>query len=156
EMVRVLAHEICVPIKLAADGKRTRAPLSNDIALLYLNGLEGRWELKPFHGITTAPILSIDGSIRVAKGYDARTGLWCHNIPNITVPTKPTKDDAKQALMLLRTFFRTFPFTDAARLYDQKLTVEIIDLTQPAGLDESSFLAALLTAVCRQSLELAP
>src|SRR5262249_50448247 len=64
EMVRVLAHEICVPIKLAADGKRTRAPLSNDIALLYLNGLEGRWELKPFHGITTAPILSIDGSIR--------------------------------------------------------------------------------------------
>jgi hypothetical protein len=33
--------------------------------------------------------------------------------------------------------------------------VEVIDITQP-GLDESTFLAALLTAVCRQSLETAP
>jgi hypothetical protein len=31
-----------------------------------------------------------------------------------------------------------------------------VDLTKPAGLDESSFLAALVTAVCRQSLDLAP
>ena len=57
---------------------------------------------------------------------------------------------------LLRQFFRTFPFADAARLYDPDLAVEIVDLTKPAGLDESSFLAALLTAVCRQSLDLAP
>jgi hypothetical protein len=34
--------------------------------------------------------------------------------------------------------------------------VEVIDIGQPPGLDESSFLAALLTAVCRQSLETAP
>jgi hypothetical protein len=59
-------------------------------------------------------------------------------------------------LKKLRGFFRTFPFADATRLYDPDLAVEIVDPTKPAGLDESSFVAALLTAVCRQSLDLAP
>ena len=159
EVVRVLAHEICIPTKVrTTKGKveRIPVPLSKDIAQLYLHGLEGSWGLKPFHGIVTAPILSGDGGIRIASGYDARSGLWCHNIPNITIPDKPTKSDAERALRKLRQFFRTFPFADAARLYDPDLAVEIVDLTKPAGLDESSFLAALLTAVCRQSLELAP
>jgi hypothetical protein len=159
EMVRVLAHEICIPTKdlIARDGTvRIPAPLSKDVAQIYLHGLEGSWGLKPFHGITTAPILSDDGSIRSASGYDARSGLWCHNIPNVAVPAKPTENAAKQALSLLREFFRTFPFADSARLNDPDLGVEVVDLTKPAGLDESSFLAALLTAVCRQSLEHAP
>jgi putative DNA primase/helicase len=159
EMVRVLAHEICCPTKelTPRDGSvRVPAPLSKDVAQIYLHGLEGRWGLKPFHGITTAPILSDDGAIRTASGYDTRTGLWCHNIPDIAIPAKPTKGDAERALRKLRGFFRTFPFADAARLYDPDLAVEVVDLTKPAGLDESSFLAALLTAVCRQSLELAP
>ena len=34
--------------------------------------------------------------------------------------------------------------------------IEVIDINQPPGLDESTFLAALLTAVCRQSLPTAP
>jgi hypothetical protein len=159
EMVRILAHEICVPIKertINGEVRRIPVPLSKDIALLYLHGLEGSWGLEPFHGIVTAPILSGDGSIRVAHGYDAASGLWCHNIPAVAVPDKPTKQDAERALRRLRQFFRTFPFADASRLYDPDLAVEIVDLTKPAGLDESSFLAALLTAVCRQSLDLAP
>src|SRR5262245_16507138 len=82
--------------------------------------------------------------------------MWCHDIPNITIPAKPTEDHAKRALRQLRQFFRTFPFADAARLSDPDLGVEVVDLTEPAGIDESSFLAALLTAVCRQSLDLAP
>jgi hypothetical protein len=155
EMVRVLAHEICIPTKRHG-GERIRVPLSRDIAQLYLHGLEGSWGLKPFRGITTAPILSDDGTIRTTSGYDARTGLWCHNIPDIIVPTNPTKNDAERALRLLRQLFRTFPFADAARVYDDDLTVEIVDLAKPAGLDESSFHAALLTGVCRQSLELTP
>jgi hypothetical protein len=154
EMVRVLAHEICIPTKELAT--TMPVPLSKDIAQLYLRGLEGSWGLKPFRGITTAPILSDDGAIRTARGYDARTGLWCHDIPDVAIPTKPTKSDAERALRKLRGFFRTFPFADAARLYDPDLAVEVVDPTKAAGLDESSFLAALLTAVCRQSLELAP
>jgi CHC2 zinc finger len=159
EMVRVLAHEICIPTKelVARSGDvRVPAPLSKDVAQIYLHGLEGRWGLKPFHGITTAPILSDDGAIRTASGYDARTGLWCHSIPDVAIPAKPTKGEAERALRKVRGFFRTFAFADAARLYDPDLGVEIVDPTRSAGLDESSFLAALLTAVCRQSLDLAP
>ena len=159
EMVRVLAHEICIPTKMRiTKGKveKIPVPLSKDIAQLYLHGLEGSWGLKPFRGIITAPILSSDGSIRIASGYDPRTGLWCHNIPNISIPAKPTEADAKAALMRLRQFFCTFPFADAERVHDPGLGVEVVDLSKPAGLDESSFLAALLTAVCRQSLDLAP
>ena len=87
---------------------------------------------------------------------DAQSGLWCHDIPDIAIPAEPTKDDAERALRKLSGLFRTFPFADAARLSDPDLDVEVVDLTKPAGLDESSFLAALLTAVCRQSLDLAP
>jgi hypothetical protein len=104
QMVRVLAHDLCIPtevrIKRKARNKkdeeeRTPVPLSNDIAQLYLYGLEGSWGLKPFQGITTAPILSSDGSIRIASGYDAASSLWCHNIPNIVIPAKPTEDEAR-------------------------------------------------------------
>src|SRR5262245_17449367 len=98
EMVRVLAHEICVPTKVRTRKdveERIPVPLSKDIAQLYLHGLEGSWGLEPFRGITTAPILGDDGSIRTASGYDAATGLWCHDIPNITIPAKPTENNAK-------------------------------------------------------------
>jgi hypothetical protein len=159
EMVRVLAHEICTPTKVRTRkgaAERIPVPLSNDIAQLYLHGLEGSWGLKPFHGIVTAPLLSDDGGIRIASGYDAQSGLWCHGLPHITIPAEPAKDDAERALRKLRGRFRTFPFADAARLSDPDLGVEAVDLTKPAGLDESSFLVALLTAVCRQSLDLAP
>jgi hypothetical protein len=159
EMVRVLAHEICIPTKelITRDATvRVPAPLSKDVAQIYLHGLEGSWGLKPFHGITTAPILSDDGAIRSASGYDPRSGLWCHNIPDVAVPAKPTRGDAERALSRLRGFFHTFPFADAARRHDPDLGVEVVDPTKPAGLDESSFLAAVLSAVCRQSLELAP
>jgi len=159
EMVRVLAHEICIPTKLTIAGaEHIPIPLSNDIAKLYLHGLEGCWGLKPFHGITTSPILSGDGVIRAASGYDACSGLWCHNIPAVIVPAQPTRDNAEQALRRLRRVFRTFPFADAARVHDPKLGVEVVNLEEGlrAGLDESIFLTALMTAVCRQSLELAP
>ena len=57
---------------------------------------------------------------------------------------------------MLRQTFRTFPFGDAPRRWDASLEVEVIDITKPPGLDESAFLVALLTAVCRPSLWLAP
>jgi hypothetical protein len=155
EAVRVHAHEICTPIKWRAK-KRLAVPLSKDIALLYLHGLEGRWRLKPFRGIATAPILSYDGSIRIADGYDAATGLWCHNIPDLCIPEQPTEEDAREALEGIRSTFETFPFADSVRTRDAERGVEITDRSRDAGLDESAFVAALLTAICRQSLNLAP
>jgi hypothetical protein len=116
EMTRVLAHEICRPVKLTKvktdDGKivweNRDVKLSTDVALLYLNGLEGRWGVNHFRGISTAPILANDGSIRIHDGFDERTGLWCHNIPELAVSPNPTEDEARRALSELRAFFQTF------------------------------------------------
>ena len=159
EAVRVYAHRLCRPVKIIkAKGETATVPvaLSRDIAQIYLNGLEGVWGLKNFHGITTSPILKNDGSIRVATGYDRETGLWCHNIPDLVIPEQPTATEARAALLRLREFFQTFPYADGARTLNPEYGVETTDFRKPMGLDESTFLVALLTAVCRQSLELAP
>lgn len=53
EAVRVLAHQLCVPIKLSAHRRAVHkepVPLSAEIAGLYLNGLEGRWGTQNVQG----------------------------------------------------------------------------------------------------------
>ena len=85
ENVRVLAHEITSPVRHTKQGK-VAAEIKQDVANIYLKGLEGQWGLKRFAGIATTPILSCDGTIRsMADGYDRATGLWCHNIPALSV-----------------------------------------------------------------------
>ena len=71
-------------------------------------------------------------------------------------PDRPTKDEAAAALLLLRRTFATFCFADAETVEDQVRGVAVVDTTKPPAKDESGFLAALLTAVCRPSLHLAP
>jgi hypothetical protein len=157
--VRVMAHEICNPVKLRRTRKGEQlipVSVSKDIAQIYLNGLQDRWNLPKLVGITTSPILENDGTIRIEKGYDKASGLWCHNVPRLNIPERPTEADARAALERLRHFFRTFPFADSIRVRDADLDVDVIDITNPPGLDESTFLAGLLTAVTRQSLDLAP
>jgi hypothetical protein len=107
-------------------------------------------------GITTTPLLSWDGSVRAAEGYDHATSLWCANVPILRMPRRPTYAQAQAALRLLRETFRTFPFSDAPRRQDEALGVEVVDLDQRPGADESTFLVGLLTAICRPSLWLAP
>ena len=147
DLVRTMAHELSVPKKVARAGlyrgyvvDRYREPLS---------AWPGRrWGLEPFRGIITAPVLNDDADIRVTAGYDHESGLWCHNVPNITVLDRPTEDDARAALQRLRGRFRTFPFADCKRIIEGEL--QVVDISQPPGLDESTFLVALMTAVCRQ------
>ena len=155
EAVRVFAHEICRPVKIVKD-KVIATTLSKDIASLYLRGLQGRWGLKRFEGITTAPILASDGSFRTGSGYDEATGLWCYNIPDVHVPEQPSRAQAKASLDALRYCFRTFPFADAEMIRDPSLRVDVVNPEAPIGLDESSFMVSLMTAVCRASLTLAP
>jgi hypothetical protein len=130
--------------------------LPDRVALLYLD-LDGKRGLPPLHGITYAPILSAGGRIRSHDGYDAETGQYCANVPDLShlVPVKPTRPQAAAALMKLRKVFATFPFADAPR---RRMPggLELVDVTKPPGMDESALLAALLTAICRPSLDLAP
>ena len=149
------AHFVCQPYKISKKGEEYDATLPPSIARMYL-GWKGQWHLPPLNGVTTAPLLSEDGSIRTARGYDAATGLWCESVPDVAslVPAKPTIDQAAAALMVVRDAFKTFCFADAKTIVIGGVTV--VDLSQPPGIDESSFLVSLLGAVCRASLWLAP
>jgi hypothetical protein len=77
-------------------------------------------------------------------------------VPPLELPERPTREQAEAALRLLRETFRTFPFADAARRADKVLGVDVVDVDQASGIDESAFLVGLMTAVCRPHLWLAP
>jgi hypothetical protein len=153
--VVALAHRLALPVKLDEEGKAKPVTLPLRVAEMYLSMI-GEWNLQPLAGVSTAPLLARDGSVRVVDGYDPTTKLWCCNIPMLTLPERPTDAEAAAALLLIRKTFRTFPFADAVRKTDSALGVDVVDITKSPALDESAFLTMLFTAVCRPSLWLAP
>lgn len=150
------AHRVAYPVKqrMNADGSILEVPvtLPNRVARLYLD-MRGDWNLRVLNGITTAPILSSDGSVLGRHGYDEGTGLWCDAVETPPMPPMVPMPLAAAALLRVRATFHTFPFADAPRV---TLRVEVVDIGQPPGCDESAFLMGLMTAVCRPSLWLAP
>ncbi|HEV2185615.1 MAG TPA: hypothetical protein VGR70_00300, partial [Stellaceae bacterium] len=153
--VVIEAHRICQPMKPDRNGDLVAVTLPDRVAKMYLD-MNGEWNLRPLNGIAVAPLLSADGSVHSQQGYDAASGLWCCTVPPLHLTERPSLDDAKAALRSLRAAFQTFPFADAVRRRDPVLGVDILDLDQNPGRDESAFLAGLLTAICRASLWLAP
>lgn len=87
-----------------------------------------------------------------------KSGIWQENVPDVSnlIPINPNRHDARAALSLIRETFATFCFADAQTVIDPVTKVNKIDLAFQPGRDESAFLVALLTAVCRPSLHLAP
>ena len=149
------AHQVCRPYALKK-GDEVDVGLPPWFALMYLEWW-GEWQLPALNGIASAPLLQDDGTINSTEGYDPASGMWCENVPDLTgrVPEQPTRDEAEAALQLIRRTFRTFCFADAETL-DDSSGVAVVDTSKAPGRDESSFLVALLTAVCRPSLHLAP
>jgi hypothetical protein len=153
------AHRACRPYLLKekeGELEEVSARLPRTTAVMYLDSHE--WNLPVLNGIASAPLLHADGSIHAADGYDAGTGLWCENVPDLSglVPARPTREEAAAALLALRTAFRTFPFADAEMVHDEGQPVPMVDISKPPGADESGFLVGLLTAAARSSLHLAP
>ncbi|MFM7255704.1 MAG: hypothetical protein ACKO3C_08620, partial [Betaproteobacteria bacterium] len=161
DVLILLAHKLCRPFeaKQAQEGRWTERNirLPKDIAMMYL-AWQGSWNLRPLNGIASAPMLSEDGSISSGEGYDVGSGIWQENVPDVSnlIPSSPNHDDAQAALALLRETFATFCFADALTAIDPVTKVNKIDLAFQPARDESAFLVALLTAVCRPSLHLAP
>ncbi|MCF3935319.1 hypothetical protein L1787_18145 [Acuticoccus sp. M5D2P5] len=155
------AHTLCRPfaVKTDRDGssREVDVRLPAHVARMYLDWF-GEWRLPALNGIACAPLLRENGSIHAVNGYDPASGNWCERIPEIErlIPAVPTMDDAARALRTLRTILRTFCFADALMTFDAAAGVEVVDITLPPGQDESAALAALMTAVCRPSLPLAP
>lgn len=154
-------HMCCRPYVIRVrDGvpAEVNAALPKGVALMYLD-MRGEWNLPPLNGIASAPLLDEAGTIHAHEGYDTRTGMWCERVPpglDAAVPTKPTRAEAAAALLVLRRLLRTFAFADASTTREEGQDVPVVDLSHPPGMDESTALVALLTAVCRPSLPLAP
>jgi hypothetical protein len=156
----LLAHEHCRPYMVKENKGvlvEVDARLPRALAVMYRDW-HGEWRLPPLNGIATAPLLQNDGTINSREGYDIGSGLWCEKLPDLTglIPERPTQDQAAAALHLIRGTFRTFCYADAETINDSAARIPVVDLRRPPGRDESSFIVALLTAVCRPSLHLAP
>lgn len=151
-IVAHLAHKLCQPVRLNKHGEFIRVTLPARVAQLCLDHHE--WRLRRLNGITTAPLLSSDGRIRSVRGYDPQTGLWCACRETPNVPAAPTRAEAEAALLTIRRQFQTFPFAGAAIVPSGFF--QVVDLERPPAEDESAFLAALVTAICRPSLPLVP
>ncbi|MGH6803705.1 MAG: hypothetical protein ACREC3_10110 [Methyloceanibacter sp.] len=149
------AHKVCRPYAFKK-GNAVDVGLPPLFALMYLDW-RGEWQLQPLNGVASSPLLLDDGTINSTEGYDPATGMWCEDVPDLIglVPERPTRDEAEAALRLIRETFRTFCFGDAETLNDAS-GVAMVDTSKAPERDESSFLVALLTAVCRPSLHLAP
>jgi len=153
EVVAHRVHAVAAPLlALRLRGQRVLKPttLPHRVAALYL-ALVGEWGLRPLAAIATTPGLRDDGAINARDGYDAEARIYRHRVPRIAVPERPTRSDAEAALLKLRRLLRTFPFADAWLDGDG-----FNALATPPGHDETAALVALLTAVCRANLPLAP
>jgi hypothetical protein len=160
DAVVLLAHQICRPYVKRVGNDATAdadAAFPLRMASMYLDWI-GEWQLPVLNGIASAPILGESGSIRSTSGYDAGTGFWLERVPDVAplVPFRPTRSDAEQALLRIRHQFRTICFGDAPLTVEAGLFEAVVDRSLAPGKDESSFLVALLTAICRPSLPLAP
>jgi hypothetical protein len=151
-------HAICKvwQKKASEEGSFTRkdVTLPERVANLALDDRNAWRRLPPLEGITSAPLLSEGGAIRTKNGYDSETGFYCCNAPLVSVSARPTRAEAEAGLQLLRHHLRTFAFADSPRV--RELNADVVDTSKPPGADESAALYALMTAICRPSLWLAP
>jgi hypothetical protein len=67
--VVIETHRLCQPMKQDSRGNLIAVTLPDRVAQMYLD-MSGEWALPPLAGISTAPLLSADGSIRTADGYN--------------------------------------------------------------------------------------
>ena len=107
------------------------------IAQRYLDR-SGEWLLHPLSGLIFAPTLRPDGTVLERHGYDEKSGVFYVDTGTKFAPLDkdPTKRDAEIALTQFKRLLSEFPFIKPE--------------------DESVALAAILTALVRQSLPTAP
>ena len=106
--------------------------------------------MPPLAGVTTAPLLAADGSILVSAGYDRAHAMWCEPVPDLSVPSRPTRADARMHSCFSAPRSAHFPlpghlWCPAAKSW------RWISTSRPSACGER-VLAALLTACCRPSL----
>lgn len=115
--------------------------LRTDPPARHVNGLWGSdnfSHLPPLHEIARQPYLRLtEGTIATEPGFDPESGFYgVFDAADFNILNLPTKQDAEEALLLLKELLTEFTFADE--------------------IDRAAALVAMLTAVVRPSLPLAP
>lgn len=103
----------------------------------HLLARQGEWKFRPIRAVLQTPTLTAKGELLQEPGYDAASHIYL-DVPHGAFPRiddKPMKQQAVEALELLKRPIRAFPFVTGAR---------------------SVALSAMLTGLIRPSLEAAP
>ena len=157
--LRIVLHNACRPSEIKQEGGMV-VQMDCEVADTILRAIMnyyGAAALKPLRGVSASPKLSEDGSIDCSRGYDERLGVFFEGVEGVLerVPPNPAEQDAKDALRRIRWAFRPLPYSDAVTILNEK-GIRIVDVDQPARLDESVFLTQLLGAVIRASIKHCP
>lgn len=152
--VVLATHAACTPVGQRR-GRDAPVTLSRRVGQLVLE-LGTELPLRPLAGLCAGPILRADGTVVAPAGYDEGAQLWSRGVPDLVVPHHPTQADAEEALRHLRELIAGYPLADAERVRNPADSTECVDPSTKPGDDETACLAALLTAICRPSLPLAP
>lgn len=94
----------------------------------------GVWPFPPLAGIVESPVLRPDGTILDTPGYDAATALFYAPTAGFHMPevlAEPTREDALQALSVLRKPFEQFPYKNAAS-WANALAMFLSPIVRPA------------------------
>ena len=114
----------------AADWVRTDPPARHAAVLFDSTSYH---HLRVLNGLTRQPYLRPDGSLTMAAGYDAATGMFgVFNAREFAIPECPTRVQAEAALVMLKDLLTEFSFATET--------------------DRAAALTALLTAAVRPSL----
>ena len=109
---------------------------SKDLAAT-INARYGDWRFPAVTGIIGTQTIRSDGSLILEPGYDPRTGLILVDPPELPeIVAEPTRDDALDALTLLKELLAEFPFVEPGSM--------------------AVALSALITPIVRASLDAAP
>ncbi|BBB98997.1 hypothetical protein [Bradyrhizobium elkanii] len=135
-----LRDTMCKKMKWIRNKKEVHPP--KDVAMTILKRY-GEWDFPSIAGIISTPTLRPDGTILSEPGFDPATRLLLVAPPPMpSIPKKPTKKEAMQALDLLKRLLREFPFADVEE--------------NGKSVSRSVALSAYLTTVCRAAFPVAP
>jgi putative DNA primase/helicase len=100
--------------KWEGDKRKPCGPHQDLVAAIL--GRFGKWKFPVVSGVVTAQTLRRDGTVLAKEGFDPATGLFVMGpLPRMKpIPSNPTRQDAEEAISLLRETVAEFPFCDDA------------------------------------------
>jgi len=126
DMIAAWAEEICLFETYRNENWRP-CDMPRRLVELY-KARPGGWLLPELKGCASSPTLRLDGSLLCTPGYDPKTGLYLIATPHVSVPERPSRSQAEQALESLKCFFSGVPFTGQQKGDRLPLSVVIASL----------------------------